>query len=185
MPSRLARCCPSRSQCEAVHSLPVSSVPPRPSGLVSMKTVVLRGEPAPSAAPKHLLPKRPGIRKNPGLFQLGCLFLFFSFPAVIALRMCQWMCRTTQRVAHRVFNNLHWSRAGTGRARVSPKFADIAQVVERESSKLNVVSSILTVRSISGVPVHDHAAQSRERCVGCAGVGYNTRAAREPGSASC
>jgi hypothetical protein len=181
MPSRLARCCPSRSQCEAVHSLPAYSVPPRPSGLVSMKMVVLRGEPAPSAAPKHLLPKRPGIRKNPGLF----LFFFSSFPAVIALRMCPWMCRTTQRVAHRVFNNLHWSRAGTGRARVSPKFADIAQVVERESSKLNVVSSILTVRSISGVPVHDHAAQSRERCVGCAGVGYNTRAAREPGSASC
>jgi hypothetical protein len=39
-----------------------------------MTITVLRGEPAPSAAPINLLPKRPGIRKNPGLF----LFLFFS-----------------------------------------------------------------------------------------------------------
>ena len=33
-----------------------------------MTIAVLRGESAPSAAPVNLLPKRPGIRKNPGLF---------------------------------------------------------------------------------------------------------------------
>ena len=33
-------------------------------------------------------------------------------------------------------------------------YADIAQLVERESSKLNVVGSMPTVRSISGVSVH-------------------------------
>jgi hypothetical protein len=34
--------------------------------------------------------------------------------------------------------------------------------------------------TISGVSVQHHVAQSRERCVGCAGVGINTSAAREP-----
>jgi hypothetical protein len=47
------------------------------------------------------------------------------------------------------------------------KFADIAQLAEREFSKLNVVGSRPTVRSISGVPLQHHVAQSRERCVGC------------------
>ena len=47
------------------------------------------------------------------------------------------------------------------------KFADLAQLAEREFSKLNVVGSRPTVRSILGVPLQHHDAQSRERCVGC------------------
>lgn len=42
------------------------------------------------------------------------------------------------------------------------KIADIAQWVEREPSKLNVVGSKPSVRSISGVPVSHHLRETEE-----------------------
>lgn len=42
------------------------------------------------------------------------------------------------------------------------KIADIAQLVEREPSKLNVVGSKPSVRSISGVPVSRHLREIEE-----------------------
>lgn len=42
------------------------------------------------------------------------------------------------------------------------KIADIAQLVEREPSKLNVVGSRPSVRSISGVPVSRHLREIEE-----------------------
>lgn len=47
-------------------------------------------------------------------------------------------------------------------ATVPQKIADIAQWVEREPSKLNVVGSKPSVRSISGVPVSHHLRETEE-----------------------
>jgi hypothetical protein len=68
-----------------------------------LKIAVLRGESALSAAPENLLSKRPGIRKNPGLF-------IFSFSAVIALLTHRAMHLRMRRTVLVIFNNLY-SRA--------------------------------------------------------------------------
>ena len=65
-----------------------------------------------------------------------------------------WQPSSDRSIArsHLIFKNLAqalWQRLDR---RTLAKIADIAQLVEREPSKLNVVGSRPTVRSISGVP---------------------------------
>lgn len=108
--------------------------------------------------------KRPGLRKEPGLFvftlqprsaawQLTCSDRWIAPPGN-GRRGCSL---TTQREATPKL-------VGT----IASHFADVAQLVARELAMFEATGSSPVVRSISGVPVHKHWAGSVCMCAGAA-----------------
>lgn len=120
---------------------------PHRCGSTRLRIRSIRGECQPSSARPDCFQTGPDSDKDPGLF-------FFPPPmkgskhAVITLRP------PTRRM---IFNNLPRGRTHHWKGVRLAYFADVAQLVECLPSKQVVVSSRLTVRSNSGVPVHDHS----------------------------